>query len=105
MTKASAEEWLLVKNILEQFCSASGLKINHSKSTFHHAGLEDVDLASFKDLFTFNFMELALGFKYLGYFIKAEKTYFEDWRWLLIKFEKWIKHWCNRWLTLGGRAF
>jgi hypothetical protein len=90
MTKASVEEWLLVKDILDHFCSASGSKINHSKSTFHHAGLQDADLARFKELFTYKFMELELGFKYLGYFIKVEKTYFEDWRWLLIKFEKWI---------------
>jgi hypothetical protein len=72
MTKASIGEWLLVKNILDQFCSASGLKINHRKSTFHHAGLEDVDLASLKDLFSFNFMELALGFKYLDISLKRE---------------------------------
>jgi hypothetical protein len=71
MTKASVGEWQLVKNILEKKFSALGLKINHSKFTFHHAGLEDVDLTSFKDLFSFNFMDLALGFKYLGYFIKS----------------------------------
>jgi hypothetical protein len=78
MTKASLDEWVLVKNILEHFCSASGLKINHGKSTFHHAGLEDAELVSYKDLYTFNFTELASGFKYLGYFIKVEKTFFED---------------------------
>ena len=37
-----------------------------------------------------------------GYYLKAKKTTFEDWRWLIIKFEHRIKHWCNRWLTLGG---
>jgi hypothetical protein len=46
----------------------------------------------------------SLGFKYLGYFLKANRTFFEHWRWLLIKFESRIKHWCNRWLTLGGRC-
>jgi hypothetical protein len=47
-------------------------------------------------------VELIKGFRYLGYFIKEEKTTFEDWRWLIIKFENRIKHWCNQWLTLGG---
>jgi hypothetical protein len=41
---------------------------------FHHAGFHDADLARFKEMFPYNFMELVLGFKYLGYFIKAEKT-------------------------------
>jgi hypothetical protein len=27
----------------------------------------------------------------------------EDWSWLLAKVEKRIGHWCNRWLSLGGR--
>jgi hypothetical protein len=27
----------------------------------------------------------------------------EDWGWLLSKYEKRIGHWCNRWLSLGGR--
>jgi hypothetical protein len=40
----------------------------------------------------------------LGYFLKADRTFFEDWRWLLIKFESRIKHWCSHWLTLGGRC-
>jgi hypothetical protein len=73
---------------LDQFCSISGLQINFSKFTFHHAGLDADDLASLKDLFYFNFLELMTGFKYLGYFIKAHKTTFEDWRWLLKIFDK-----------------
>jgi hypothetical protein len=92
MTKASIEEWQLIKIILDQFCSASGLQINIRKSTFHHSGLEVVDLASLKDLFSFNFSDLTTGFKYLGYFIKAQKSTFKDWRWLLKKFDKRIKH-------------
>jgi hypothetical protein len=27
----------------------------------------------------------------------------DDWGWLIKKFEKRLDHWCNRWLTLGGR--
>jgi hypothetical protein len=27
----------------------------------------------------------------------------EDWGWLIAKYEKRIGHWCNRWLSLGGR--
>jgi hypothetical protein len=104
MTKETVEEWMVIKTTLEQFCSASGLKVNLNKYTFHHVGLQGEYLARFKDIFPYNFMELSGGFRYLGYFIKAEKNSFEDWRWLIIKFEKRIKHWCNCWLTLGGRC-
>jgi len=86
MKKETIEEWMMIKTILEQFCSASRLKVNHKKSTFHHAGLQGEDLARFKDIFPSNFMELVGGFRYLGYFIKDEKTSFEDWRWIIIKF-------------------
>jgi hypothetical protein len=51
MTKASTEEWQLIKIILDQFCSASGLHINYSKSTIHHVGLEADNLARFKVYF------------------------------------------------------
>jgi hypothetical protein len=26
-----------------------------------------------------------------------------DWQWLVEKYEKRIRHWCSRWLSLGGR--
>jgi len=26
-----------------------------------------------------------------------------DWKWLVERFETMINHWCNKWLTLGGR--
>jgi hypothetical protein len=62
-------------------------------------------LESFKNIFTYNFMDLTLGFKYPGHFIIAQKLTFEDWRWLLKKFDKRIKHWYNHWLTLGGLLY
>jgi hypothetical protein len=43
------------------------------------------------------------GFKYLGYYIKDEYYKTTDWDWLIAKVEKKIGHWCNRWLSLGGR--
>jgi hypothetical protein len=102
MSKASLEEWQRVKEILEQFFSATGLQVNDGKSTLHHLGVEEDLLTSLKTLFNYNFIDLSSGFKYLGYFIKVWRSSFEEWRWLIIKYEKRIKHWCNRWLTLGG---
>jgi hypothetical protein len=39
----------------------------------------------------------------LGYTLKDDRFKAEDWDWLLSKYENRINHWCNRWLTLGGR--
>jgi hypothetical protein len=40
MTKASLEEWMVIKSLLDLFCCASGLKVNLNKSTFHHSGVQ-----------------------------------------------------------------
>jgi hypothetical protein len=74
-----------------------------TKSTFHYSGLSEVDLDSYKNIFLYNFLETSVGLRYLGFFLKPDCYKVADWRWLLIKFEKRIGHWCNRWLSLGGR--
>jgi hypothetical protein len=66
MTKASIEEWLVIKTLLEIFCCASGLKVNLNKSTFHHSGIQGEALERYKEIFSYNFMELYEGFRYLG---------------------------------------
>jgi hypothetical protein len=50
------------------------------------------------------YVRLTLGFKYLGYFLKAGKTLLKTGDGYWLKFESRIKHWCNRWLTLGGHC-
>jgi hypothetical protein len=102
-TKADLREWKEIKSILNLFCRASGLQINESKSTFHYSGLLAADIETFKSIFPFGYHAISLGLRYLGYFLKPDCYKATDWNWLLIKFEKRIAHWCNRWLTLGGR--
>jgi hypothetical protein len=106
MTRASIEEWKAIDEILKIFCRAMGLVVNLLKSTFHYSGIQQEVLDSFKDIFPYNFADLykfVEGFRYLGYFLKPDNYKAEDWRWLILKFEKRIGHWCNRWLSLGGR--
>jgi hypothetical protein len=103
MSKASPDEWLEIKNILSIFCRASGLMINWSKSIFYFAGVNGETLENLKGIFPTYFEELNKGFRYLGYFLKADAYKAVDWRWLLKKIEDRIGMWCNRWLTLGGR--
>jgi hypothetical protein len=103
MTRENLQEWKEIAGILETFVSATGLEINIAKSSFHFAGIDENSLAPFRDLFPYNFFTLDVGFRYLGYFLKSSFYKSEDWRWLIQKFERRIDHWCNHWLTLGGR--
>jgi hypothetical protein len=61
MSKATLQEWWEIDKILKSFCLASGLLINVTKSTFHQAGLSELELSPFKSLFPFNFSDLATG--------------------------------------------
>jgi hypothetical protein len=103
MTKADLVEWTVIQDSLLHFCSTSGLSINHSKSSAHYWGLSDSELLRFKDHYTYTFIDLKEGFRYLGYQLKMGATLPGDWRWLVAIFEKKIDFWCNKWLSMGGR--
>jgi hypothetical protein len=77
--------------------------INSQKSSFYQFGVQPAVLDSIKTFFPYEVNHIANGFKYLGYTLKADRFKAEDWDWLLSKYENRINHWCNRWLTLGGR--
>jgi hypothetical protein len=103
LTNASVQEWKEIVSLIQKFCMVSGLKVNPIKSTVHFSGLSESELVSFKQFIPYKFFDLAVGFKYLGYFLKAGLQRSEDWLWLLTKVEKKINHWSYRWLSLGGR--
>jgi hypothetical protein len=105
MTKASIPEWMEIKRLLNSFCCASGLLINAQKTSFLHFGVQQHVLDTLKASFLFNFQDLINGFRYLGYFLKLDRYKFEDWQWLIDKYEKCISHWCNRWLSIGGALY
>jgi hypothetical protein len=46
---------------------------------------------------------LKKGFCYLGYRLLPRASTPADWSWLVALFERKITHWCNKWLSLGGR--
>jgi hypothetical protein len=103
MTKADPEEWLVILDVLQLFCSVSGLSINLSKSSVHYWGLTDAELLILKDSIPLTFINLSEGFTYLGFQMKLGVTSPGDWRWLVATFERKIGFWCNKWLSLGGR--
>jgi hypothetical protein len=103
MTSDSLSEWTEILNVLNVFCSVTGLKINLQKSMFLATGARETILSELKTLFGIDFRDLEAGFNYLGYYIKPSSYKAKDWSWLYEKFERRIQHWCNRCLSMGGR--
>jgi hypothetical protein len=71
MSKGDPSEWRVILDILQAFCNVSGLCINFSKTIVHYWGLEEAELSLLKDSLPFTFVDLRLGFKYLGYYLKS----------------------------------
>jgi hypothetical protein len=103
MTSDSLYEWTEILNVLNVFCSVTGLKINLQKSMFLATGARETILSELKTLFGIDFRDLEARFNYLGYYIKPSSYKAKDWSWLYEKFERGIQHWCNRCLSMGGR--
>jgi hypothetical protein len=60
-------------------------------------------MVRYRSLLVFPFLDLHLGFKYLGFFFNTGTQRVVDWMWLVNKIEKKIGLWCYKWLSLGGR--
>jgi hypothetical protein len=73
MTSAYVNEWSEINRLLVLFYNATGLMINPQKSSFYQSRVQSAILDDIKTIFPFEFYQLALGFKYLGYFLKADR--------------------------------
>jgi hypothetical protein len=90
-------------DILQVFCTVSGLSINPLKSSVHYWGVSEAELLLLKGSIPYTFLDLKDGFSYLGYRLKPRASSPADWSWLVAIFERKISFWCNKWLSLGGR--
>jgi hypothetical protein len=61
MTNDSPLEWKEIDGLLKFFCSATGLQINWTKSTFHYANILEQDLDLLLAIFPHNFLHLSHG--------------------------------------------
>jgi len=102
-SKAEVSEWIAILDILQLFCTTTGLSINPTKTIVHFWGLLETDLSSLKGSLPFSFFDLSLGFRYLGYYLKLGASTATDWTWLVSTFEWKIGLWFYKWLSLGGR--
>jgi len=84
-----------LKDLLDLFCSSTGMVINHAKSILLLFGLEDHLSARMEMIFNFQHLGFNDGFKYLGFNLKPNNYGKEDQRWLLSRVEQNISFWCN----------
>jgi hypothetical protein len=79
MEKAELSEWLVILEILNVFCTATGLSINPSKSSVHYWGVSEADLLLLKGSIPFTFIDLKEGFCCLGFRLKPRASTSADW--------------------------
>jgi hypothetical protein len=103
LTSANLAEWSIIHSILSSFCDVSGLQINASKSTFMFSNTQESLKLDIRDLFGIGGKDLADGFHYLGFFLKASRYTSKDWTWFVDNFRERILNWKHRYLSMGGR--
>ena len=103
ITDGSTQPLSTLYEILMDFSKASRMMINEDKSSFYYSGLDDRELISLQNFFSFTVLKIESGMKYLGFFLKPCRYLLKDWDWLIAKAEKRIKNWSYRWLSRGGK--
>jgi len=89
--------------ILMHFCKASGMQINDNKSSLYFSCMEDSEVITLQNIFSFPVDRIVKGMKYLGFHLKPCRYLIKDWDWLIIKVEQRIQNWSFRWLSKGGK--
>ena len=70
------------------FCKGFGMVINEGKSSFYYSGLNESELISIQNIFSFNVDKIEYGMKYLGFHLKPCRYLLKDWDWLIQKWKR-----------------
>lgn len=92
-----------MQEILDLYCTATGMELNIQKSSNCFNRLDVEEKQGLISIFPFRALDFRDGFKYLGFLLKPNGYQKSDWGWLLGKIDASINHWCNKWLSIGGR--
>ena len=103
ITDGSAQSLSMLYELLMDFTKASGMMINENKSSFYFSGLDESELISLQNIFSYIVLKIDSGMKYLGFYLKPCRYLLKDWDWLIAKAEYCIKNWSFRWLSRGGK--
>ena len=81
----------ILYEMMQTFCKASRMLINEDNSALLYSGLDDVELITVHNIFSFSVAKLEVGLKYLGFYLKPCRHFIKDWDWLVAKVEKRIR--------------
>ena len=76
--------------ILLVFCKTSWMEINGDKSAFYYSALDEYELITLQNIFSYDVFKIEIGLKYLGFYLKPYRYLIKDWDWLIAKVEKRI---------------
>lgn len=97
------EVWRIFYDIFDNFCKASGMLANHSKSCIYYEEDGEEMVESIGAIFSIRCAPLEMGFKYLGFHLKPNNYGIKDWTWMIEKAERRKRGWSTKWLSKGGR--
>ncbi|GFS32294.1 hypothetical protein Acr_00g0021820 [Actinidia rufa] len=92
----------LLMGKLKHFGECSGLSINLSKSSFHAAGVSDIDLDIIKGIT--GFTQGSFPFRYLGIPVAASRQTFSQYSLLIDRISDSINAWVGATLSYAGRT-
>ena len=92
----------LLMEKLNHFGECSGLSINISKSSFHSAGINDIDLQNIKDIT--GFTQGCFPFRYLGIPVADSRLTIAQYSPLIDKISDCISAWAGATLSYAGRT-
>ena len=78
--------------VLMIFCKAFGMKINEEKSVLYFSKLDEFELITIQNIFTFSVGKIENDMKYLGFHLKCCRYLLRDWDWMISKVEKRIRN-------------
>ena len=79
------------------------MQVNHQKSHFIFNCDDEEVCRNIYELFPVSKSKIKDGFEYLGFHLKPNSYKCVDWLWLVKRFEKRIKVWLFKFLSLDGR--
>ena len=88
ITDGSAQSLSTLYGILMEFTKSSGMLIYEEKSSFYYFGLDDTELISLQNIFSYTVLKIDSGIKYLGFYLKPCRFLLKDWDWLIAKAKK-----------------
>eukprot|EP00253_Pinus_taeda_P010718 PITA_10718 len=103
MEDGSIRDSLAFSRILHLFSTATGMLVNHHKSTITFARTSVHESQYSQQVFPYSIHPLDRGLKYLGYWLKPTCQKIAEWVWLVTKLEKRLICWSQKFLSGAGR--